>query len=95
MSCLLFKNIHNTYVLLPKIVCIIFSFLQVAVNITNDNYLPINIDSLQLSSMLYGDKQLNVSTNYTHISVPMRTTKLHYVTVNLTLGQTKDFRQIV
>jgi len=67
----------------------------VPINVSNDNYLAIKVSKLSLSSLLYGDSLLNSSTNYTSLTVPMRSIKLHYVTAEITVGSSPSIKPVV
>ncbi|XP_067938094.1 transmembrane protein 106B-like [Watersipora subatra] len=73
----------------------LFVRYQVPVNVTNNNYQAVTVTSLQVTVLLYGETKLNTSTNYTQVTVGLRSTRLHYVTLEATLGANGDTAAVV
>lgn len=53
-------------------------------NITNKNFFSVEVSSLEVKMLFYGEKIMATNTNDTKLTVPMKSSRQHYVALNAT-----------
>lgn len=59
-------------------------------NVTNTNFYQVEVESVT-ASLLDSQRILNTVTNDTTMTIPMRSTKLYYVMLNVTFNSELDY----
>ncbi|XP_064648268.1 transmembrane protein 106B-like isoform X2 [Lineus longissimus] len=52
-------------------------------NVTNDNFYPVTVSTARMTAM-HDDKKQATATNSSELNIPLRSTSLHYIKMNIT-----------
>lgn len=75
-----------TYLTLTDIACCLQNYF----NLTNYNFFDVDVVALEVTA--YYDQRIVASeTNSTQLTLPMRSTMLHYITMNITFHEDSHY----